>query len=767
VVPVIPRLPPFRLPAAAAGATAKAFIEGGAVSKIELVTTGSGYLAAPTVTITGGGTTASGATATATVYSAPTEVGMVPAASSADPNWPSDFANGNPSWPVDGRGGGVPDWNTRGPNWISIGTEGGFLPMPTVVEQRPIDWNVDVTLFMAGLVNSGSLIIGPAERHDVIVDFSDYRGQTLILYNDAPAAYPAPDPRYDYFTNSPDLSDTGGYWGTKPGFGPNTRTIMQITVAGGPPAAPFDLDALNAYWKHDDARTAPQPAEGVFEREQDPIIVGQGDIQGVGRTQYNDAYGMTFPTNMAEWGISGISDRSLKFMTVEGNIATVGPFGEKAIQDEMGETFDQYGRMSGNLGVMLPNPVPGGAGFVLQNYSDPATEVFKVSATPLTPPISGDGTQIWKITHNGVDTHPIHFHLYDVQLLNRVGWDNLVTLPDANELGWKETVRVSPLQDTIVAIRPVIPKLPFKLGDSIRVLEPTLPDGSDGVVFPNGDSMFTNLDPRTNQTLVPLLTNDLYNFGWEYMWHCHILSHEEMMMMRATAVYVSPAAPTTSTGIPVNSTTTALQWKNNLSVPGPMYHPDESFEMPAATNFVVERATDADFTAGSTMFNVLKAPVVDPKTPYADQEVVSLTDATAAPETAYWYRVRSETDQGYSVWSEAVLVTTPVPPPQPTVTAPNGAEQWAQGSPQQITWTTATVPAGGSFRVFLRAPAGNFTLLGAPSVAQADTGTGTDFAMAWTPTQAPATGYMVRVWFVDAAGSYLFYDQSDAGFEIQ
>ncbi len=29
----------------------------------------------------------------------------------------------------------------------------------------------------------------------------------------------------------------------------------------------------------------------------------------------------------------------------------------------------------------------------------------------------GDGTQIWKITHNGVDTHSIHFHLFNVQLL--------------------------------------------------------------------------------------------------------------------------------------------------------------------------------------------------------------------------------------------------------------------------------------------------------------------------------------------------------------
>ena len=56
-----------------------------------------------------------------------------------------------------------------------------------------------------------------------------------------------------------------------------------------------------------------------------------------------------------------------------------------------------------------------------------------------------------------MDTHPIHFHLYDVQVLNRVTWDNIIIPPDANELGWKDTVRISPLEDTIVALRPIIP----------------------------------------------------------------------------------------------------------------------------------------------------------------------------------------------------------------------------------------------------------------------------------------------------------------------
>ena len=101
-----------------------------------------------------------------------------------------------------------------------------------------------------------------------------------------------------------------------------------------------------------------------------------------------------------------------------------------------------------------------------------------LDVTPIS--VANDGTQIWKITHNGVDTHPIHFHLYDIQLINRVAWDNIISPPDPNELGWKDTVRVNPLQDTYVAIRPIVPVLPFALPDSIRPLNPMMPLGARG-----------------------------------------------------------------------------------------------------------------------------------------------------------------------------------------------------------------------------------------------------------------------------------------------
>lgn len=185
----------------------------------------------------------------------------------------------------------------------------------------------------------------------------------------------------------------------------------------------------------------------------------------------------------------------------------------KAIQDEMGEVFDEFGRMSAKLGLELAFTNAGIQTFVLQNFVDPPTEV-----------ISKDQVQIWKITHNGVDTHPVHFHISDVQLLNRVGWDGFIYPPDPNELGWKDTVRVSPLEDTIVAVRPSQFTFPFTIPESIRPLNPAFPLGS-----PVG---FSNLDPLTAQPLNPATVNEMYNFGHEYLWHCHILSHEESDMMR-------------------------------------------------------------------------------------------------------------------------------------------------------------------------------------------------------------------------------------------
>jgi hypothetical protein len=179
---------------------------------------------------------------------------------------------------------------------------------------------------------------------------------------------------------------------------------------------------------------------------------------------------------------------------------------------------------------------------------NPATEILDATNMPssldVTPiSVATDGTQIWKITHNGVDTHPIHFHLYDIQLINRVAWDNIISPPDPNELGWKDTIRVNPLQDTYVAIRPIVPVLPFAVPDSIRPLNPMMPLGAKGTQNGvNGNEAGFNNTDALGQPIAPIV-NEMTNFFWEYVWHCHILSHEEMDMMRPQSVFVPRSLP--------------------------------------------------------------------------------------------------------------------------------------------------------------------------------------------------------------------------------
>ena len=52
---------------------------------------------------------------------------------------------------------------------------------------------------------------------------------------------------------------------------------------------------------------------------------------------------------------------------------------------------------------------------------------------------------------------------------------------DPIELGWKDTFRVNPLEITYLALRPTVPtpaQIPFEVPDSVRLIDPTLPEGA-------------------------------------------------------------------------------------------------------------------------------------------------------------------------------------------------------------------------------------------------------------------------------------------------
>jgi len=530
-----------------------------------------------------------------------TEVTMVPA-SVCTPGLPA-------SWPTDGRDGGVPDPTTIGPSFIQIASEGGYLPAPVVIPNQPVTWNLDPTTFNFGNVDQHALLLGPAERADVIVDFSAYAGQTLILYNDAPAAFPARDGRYDYYTGNVDYSEEGGAPTTQPGYGPNIRTIMQIRVNNTTPDAEYNVINLESVFAKTDTK------RGVFEVSQDPIIVPQ--------TAYSSAYNQLFTQD----NYAKIFDTSSTFQTISGNTLTI-PFQPKAVQDEQGEAFEtEYGRMSAMLGLELPGNGGGAQNFMLYPYPSPPVDIV-MDCLAHSEPIAGDGTQIWKITHNGVDTHTLHFHLFNVQYINSVAWDNQIMPPDANELGWKETLRIDPLEDSIVALRPVAPTQPFDIPNSWRLIDPTMPEGELLSGPPNKVFQDPNAEPIQLPGLpVGGIPNHYVNYGWEYVQHCHLLGHEEMDMMHAVLFAVAPKDPPNLIATFFNGPRrNVLTWQDNSI---------------NEVGFTIERADDVGFTVGLVTFNV-------------GADVTTYTDSTIAANKMYYYRV-----QAFNVVGDTMVYPAP------------------------------------------------------------------------------------------------------------
>ncbi len=501
-------------------------------------------------------------------------------------------------WAADGRAGGAPDPRNAGPAWVQIGTEGGLLPTPVVIPATPINFEQNTRSVTVTNVAVHGLWLGPAERADVIVDFSQFAGKTLILYNDAPAPAPAFDSRVDYFTGDGDQSAIGGAPNTQPGYGPNTRTVMQVVVdQTNPNAVPFSLGALKTAFASTSAAT------GVFAATQPTPIVPEAI--------YGPAYGTTYTNTYASIAANDLTFKPTAPLSFDQPCTATSPYqcgilGQKAIQELF--TLD-YGRMNATLGTELPL-----TNFLTQTtiplgYVDPPTEIVRV----------GD-TQLWKITHNGVDTHFIHFHLFNVQVVNRMGWDGTIRPPDPNEVGWKDTVRMNPLEDILVALQPIVPTLPFPLANSLRLEDVTAAAGTT--------AQFTNVDPFTN--LPSITANGATNYGWEYVWHCHILGHEENDMMRPIVFQVPPPAP--SNLVAGNDTSVSgqidLSWIDNSA---------------SETEFALQRATLPDFSDATTIAHVPPTGATN-----AAGEGTSWGDtirATDSPGTGtFYYRVQAVDD---------------------------------------------------------------------------------------------------------------------------
>lgn len=216
------------------------------------------------------------------------------------------------------------------------------------------------------------IMLSPAERAEVIIDFTNLEGKNINMTNDAPAPFPTGNPVDE-----------------------NTGTVMQFKVTL--PLANVDTSVIPAYL---------MPIQLIKE-------------QVVSKSRY------------------------------------------LTLSDHM----DQYGRPL----MLLDN----------KQWDDPITENPKLGST-----------EIWYLINLSPDSHPIHVHLVEFQVLDRRDFDvdrynqektihytGPAHPPEPQERGWKDTVRADPNQVT---------RIIMKFGP------------------------FTGL----------------------YVWHCHMLEHEDYEMMR-------------------------------------------------------------------------------------------------------------------------------------------------------------------------------------------------------------------------------------------
>ncbi|TCC28493.1 multicopper oxidase family protein [Kribbella sindirgiensis] len=112
-------------------------------------------------------------------------------------------------------------------------------------------------------------------------------------------------------------------------------------------------------------------------------------------------------------------------------------------------------------------------------------------------PIGKDTLEQWELVNTTGDAHPIHLHFTQFQVLNRQRYDvsraalvGAAVPPPANERGWKDTVVAMP-------------------GEVTRILVPFGANAAGGAPLAIGAS-----------------------YTGEYVWHCHILEHEDNDMMQ-------------------------------------------------------------------------------------------------------------------------------------------------------------------------------------------------------------------------------------------
>ncbi|RMG57851.1 MAG: copper oxidase [Deltaproteobacteria bacterium] len=332
--------------------------------------------------------------------------------------------------------------------FYKIGNDQGFIPQVVLIRRgfaTPLPGDGTLPPEVRTPTGQEGLLMGPAERADVIVDFRGLPDGTVIRVLNT-----APDAPFGGFPVVPaDPATTGQVM----------QFVVRTALLGASPTDPVVNGAPNP-----NAATDPW----ALRLNAEPPLGPPDVVRQVSLNEEESATVCVDPvTNQQIVGVfpplcGGIGVPAAPKAALLGTVDLTNPAAPVGVPLKWTDTS----------GVSQPVPVQ------LQNG---ATVYIKVTENPLL-----GTTETWEIYNFTVDAHPIHLHLVRFQVVNREIFDPLfgipgtVTPPNPDEVGYKDTVIAYPGQITRVKA--------------------------------------------------------LFDISGLYVWHCHILEHEDNEMMRPFVV---------------------------------------------------------------------------------------------------------------------------------------------------------------------------------------------------------------------------------------
>jgi len=189
------------------------------------------------------------------------------------------------------------------------------------------------------------------------------------------------------------------------------------------------------------------------------------------------------------------------------------------------ETAESFGRVTPMLGKAEPGTVTTGDEDVAADFG-PLSFNADVTEKPLL-----GSTEQWNLFNFTADTHPIHLHLVQYQVVEK----HEIFFQDQDEDGIPDDTNKDDIITYGVGSSPDYGSADIWIGDLI----PLRPEET-------GWQDTLHIDPGTMASIVA--TFDLPGL---YVWHCHILSHEDNEMMRPFFVEDAPSATSTVQDLPV------------------------------------------------------------------------------------------------------------------------------------------------------------------------------------------------------------------------